>query len=78
VETGAPIIPVSLKGTREFLPDGAFLPRPSDVTITLSVPVFPRAVSGDASMGGADWHELIRLRDSVRESVAKNSGEAMS
>ena len=25
-----------------------------------------------------DWHELIRLRDSVRESVAKNSGEGMS
>jgi fatty-acyl-CoA synthase len=78
VETGAPIIPVSLRGTRTILPDGAFLPRPSDVTITLSAPIFPRAVSGDAGAGGADWHELIRLRDSVRESVAKNSGEAMS
>ena len=78
VETGAPIIPVSLRGTREFLPDGAFLPRPSEVTITLSAPIFPRATSGDAAAGGADWHELIRLRDSVRESVAKNSGEVMS
>jgi acyl carrier protein len=78
VETGAPIIPVSLRGAREFLPDGAFLPRPSDVTITLSAPIFPCVVSGDAVAGGADWHELIRLRDSVRESVTKNSGEAMS
>jgi fatty-acyl-CoA synthase len=78
VETGAPIIPVSLRGTRTILPDGAFLPRPSDVTITLSPPIFPRVVSGDAAAGGADWHELIRLRDSVRESVAKNSGEVMS
>jgi len=78
VETGAPIIPVSLRGTREFLPDGAFLPRPSDVSITLSAPIFPRATSGDAGAGGADWHELIRLRDSVREAVAKNSGESMS
>jgi len=78
VETGAPIIPVSLIGTRTILPDGAFLPRPSDVTITLSPPIFPRVVSGDAAVGGADWHELIRLRDSVRESVTKNSGEAMS
>lgn len=74
VETGAPIIPVSLKGTREFLPDGSILPRPSEVTITLSAPIFPRAKSD----GAADWHELIRLRDSVREAVAKNSGEAMS
>jgi 1-acyl-sn-glycerol-3-phosphate acyltransferase len=78
VETGVPIIPVSLRGTREFLPDGAFLPRPSEVTITLSPPIFPRTISGEASAGGADWRELIRLRDSVRESVAKNSGEAMS
>jgi fatty-acyl-CoA synthase len=78
VETGAPIIPVSLRGTREFLPDGALLPRPSDVTITLSPPVFPRVMSGDAAAAGADWHELVRLRDSVRESVVKNSGEAMS
>jgi 1-acyl-sn-glycerol-3-phosphate acyltransferase len=78
VDTGVPIIPVSLRGTREFLPDGAFLPRPSNVTITLSAPIFPRMVSGDAAAGGADWHELIRLRDSVRELVAKNSGEAMS
>jgi 1-acyl-sn-glycerol-3-phosphate acyltransferase len=77
VETGAPIIPVSLRGTREFLPDGVLLPRPSDVTITLSPPIFPRATSGDAA-SGADWHELIRLRDSVREAVAKNSGEAIS
>src|ERR1700722_19929613 len=78
VETGVPIIPVSLRGTRKILPDGAILPRPSDVTITLSSPIFPLARSGDAGTGGADWHELIRLRDSVRESVAKNSGEAMS
>ena len=78
VETGTPIIPVSLRGPRTILPDGAFLPRPSDVTITLSAPIFPRAVSGDAGAGGADWRELIRLRDSVRESVARNSGEAMS
>ncbi len=78
VETGAPIIPVSLRGTREFLPDGALLPRPSDVNITLSPPIFPRLRSGDAAASGADWHELIRLRDSVRNAVAKNSGEQMS
>jgi 1-acyl-sn-glycerol-3-phosphate acyltransferase len=78
VETGVPIIPVSLRGTRKILPDGAILPRPSDVTITLSSPIFPLARSGDAGAGGADWHELIRLRDTVRELVAKNSGETMS
>ena len=73
VETGAPIIPVSLRGTREFLPDGSWLPQPADVTITLSAPIVPRVASGDA----ADWHELIRLRDETREAVARNSGEAV-
>jgi 1-acyl-sn-glycerol-3-phosphate acyltransferase len=78
VETGAPIIPVSLKGTREFLPDGAFLPRPSKVTITLSAPIYPRAIGeGDGEVGGADWHELIRLRDSTRDAVVKSSGESV-
>jgi 1-acyl-sn-glycerol-3-phosphate acyltransferase len=71
VETGAPVIPVSLRGTREFLRDGAFLPRPSDVTITLSAPIFPRVKDG------GDWHELIRIRDGAREAVAKYSGEEL-
>jgi 1-acyl-sn-glycerol-3-phosphate acyltransferase len=73
VETGAPIIPVSLSGTREFLPDGSYLPRQADVTITLSPPIFPRTGNGTA----ADWHELIRLRDSTREAVVEHSGEAV-
>ena len=42
VETGAPIIPVSLRGTREFLPDGKIFPRPSNITITLSAPIIPQ------------------------------------
>src|SRR5208282_4037815 len=41
VTTGAPVIPVSLQGTRRFLRDGTFLPRPTVVTITLSAPIYP-------------------------------------
>src|ERR1700731_3167333 len=41
VATGAPIIPVSLAGTRRFLRDGTNLPRPTSVTITLSPPIYP-------------------------------------
>src|SRR5205823_8044973 len=33
VATGAPIIPVSLAGTRRFLPDAKYLPRPTSVVI---------------------------------------------
>src|SRR5260370_24036781 len=39
--TGAPVIPVSLKGTPRVLRDGAILPRPTSVPITLSPPLSP-------------------------------------
>jgi 1-acyl-sn-glycerol-3-phosphate acyltransferase len=77
LETGTPIIPVSLCGTRDFLPDMAYLPRPSSVTITLSPPIFPRVMRGENAAEGADWHELIRLRDATREAVSRESGEPL-
>jgi fatty-acyl-CoA synthase len=78
VATGAPIIPVSLAGTRRFLRDGTYLPRPSSVTLTLSPPILPK--SAGAKHDGtesSDWHELIRLRDATREAIARHAGEPL-
>src|SRR6266403_5757240 len=62
--TGAPIIPVSLAGTRKFLRDGTYLPRPTSVTITLSPPIYPNTTAGSNNLAdSSEWHELIRLRD---------------
>src|SRR6201998_1160316 len=73
VATGAPVIPVSLKGTRRFLRDGTILPRPTSVTITLSPPIHPsRELRSD------DPHqlqEIVRLRDLARGAIGKYSGE---
>jgi 1-acyl-sn-glycerol-3-phosphate acyltransferase len=76
VATGAPVIPVSLAGTRRFLRDGTYLPRPTRVTITLSAPIYPNSfrTTEHASQTG-NWHELVRLRDAARETIARNSGE---
>jgi fatty-acyl-CoA synthase len=76
VTTGAPIIPVSLAGTRKFLRDGTYLPRPTDVTITLHAPIYPQT-TGSASEHpeSSGWHELIRLRDATREAIGRDSGE---
>jgi 1-acyl-sn-glycerol-3-phosphate acyltransferase len=74
VDTGAPIIPVSLAGTRNFLRDGTYLPRPQDVTITLSPPIYPKAALAN-SAESSDWHELVRLRDAAREAIVRYSGE---
>ena len=79
VATGAPIIPVSLAGTRKFLRDGTILPRHTSVTITLSPPIYPNAVANSSgnSTSSSDWHELIRLRDATREAIVRHSGESL-
>jgi 1-acyl-sn-glycerol-3-phosphate acyltransferase len=78
VATGAPIIPVSLAGTRRLLRDGTYLPRPTSVTITLSPPIYPNTVeSTNNSAESSDWHELIRLRDATRAAVVRHAGEAL-
>jgi 1-acyl-sn-glycerol-3-phosphate acyltransferase len=75
VATDAPVIPVSLKGTRRFLRDGTILPRPTAVTITLSPPIYP-AREFPAS-DPRHLQEIVRLRDLAREAIARYSGEPM-
>ena len=74
VDTGAPLIPVSLAGTRDFLRDGKLLPTPSDITITLSPPIYPQRAGKSQT---ENWQELVRLRDASREAIAKHSGEPL-
>jgi len=78
VTTGAPIIPVSLAGTRQFLRDGTYVPRPTNVTITLSPPIYPSAsVNTSNSADSSHWHELVRLRDATRAAIVRYSGEPL-
>jgi 1-acyl-sn-glycerol-3-phosphate acyltransferase len=77
VAAGVPIIPVSLAGTRKFLRDRTYLPRPTSVTITLSAPIYPRVEAAQANGGDSDWHELIRLRDQTRAAIARHVPEPL-
>jgi 1-acyl-sn-glycerol-3-phosphate acyltransferase len=78
VAIGAPIIPVSLAGTRRFFRDGTYLPRPTSVTITLSPPIYPvTAANTSDSADSAGWHELIRLRDAARAAIVRHAGEPL-
>jgi 1-acyl-sn-glycerol-3-phosphate acyltransferase len=78
VTTGVPIVPVSLAGTRKFLRDGTYLPRPASVTITLSPPIYPHRPGNTAdSSESSDWHELIRLRDETRAAIARHVPEPL-
>jgi 1-acyl-sn-glycerol-3-phosphate acyltransferase len=71
--TGAPLIPVSLAGTRRFMRDGTILPRPTKVTITISAPIYPQPANGRDN----ELKEMVRLRDLTRDLVARHSGEAL-
>ena len=75
VATGTPVVPVSLAGTRRFLRDRTYLPRPTSVTITLSPPIYPAG----AVPAGDPRHlqEIVRLRDLSREAIARHSGEPL-
>ena len=78
VDTGAPLVPISLAGTRKGLRDGTFLPRPTSITITVHPPIYPKARSnGDNEDDSSEWQELIRLRDLTREAIARDSGEPL-
>jgi fatty-acyl-CoA synthase len=73
VATGTPVVPVSLAGTRKFLRDRTFLPRPTSVTITLSPPIYPEKAGNDPE----HLQEIVRLRDLAREAIARHSGEPL-
>ena len=65
-----PVVPVALDGIRRVLRDGAWLPRPARITVTICPPVVPQS---DA----ADWHEIVRVRDAAREAIARYAGEPL-
>jgi 1-acyl-sn-glycerol-3-phosphate acyltransferase len=71
VDAQRPICAVSVRGARQILRDKTLLPRPGHVTLTFSAPIAPNPAAGD------DWHEIVRLRDETRDTIALNSGEAL-
>ena len=66
VEAGRPVIPIGLRGTRDVLPDGIWVPRRGPITVAIGPPATPEA-------GG--WQEMVRLRDLTRAEIARLTGE---
>ncbi|MFO1434299.1 MAG: AMP-binding protein [Candidatus Competibacteraceae bacterium] len=66
VQTGTPVVPVALQGTRNLLPAGSWLPRRTALSIHLGVPLRP---------SGNDWTAAVKLRDAARAEILRHSGE---
>ncbi len=71
VDTQRPICPVACRGARNILRDQTRLPRPGTVTVTFGPLVIPDPAAGN------DWHEIVRLRDTTREIIARGAGEPL-
>ena len=69
VETGKPVVPVAIRGARQVLPDGTWWFRRGPIDVTVGEPL----LSQDHG-----WPEMVRLRDTVREIIARGSGEAQA
>jgi 1-acyl-sn-glycerol-3-phosphate acyltransferase len=66
VDTGRPIVPIALRGTRRVLPDGTWLFRRGPIDVMISAPLVPAAQG---------WPEMVRLRDEARSIIAHGCGE---
>jgi 1-acyl-sn-glycerol-3-phosphate acyltransferase len=68
VDAGRPVVPITLRGTRDVLPDGAWLLRRRPIEVTIGAPLVP-AANG--------WSEMVRLRDLARAEIARGAGEPL-
>ncbi len=64
--TGAPVIPITLVGTRTILRDESRFPRYAKVSIHIGKPIHP---------AGDDWKAAIELRDCARTEILKQLSE---
>lgn len=65
-ETKTPICPIAMQGTRAILRGEEWLMKPHYIKVTVLDPIMPQ---------GDDWQEISRLKNSVREEIAKHCGE---
>lgn len=66
IDTQTPIVPIAISGTRKLLRSYSWLLTPSKLNVTINPPVKPKS---------QQWSELIRVRNEVRKTIARDCGE---
>ncbi|MGP8307890.1 AMP-binding protein [Vibrio sp. YIC-376] len=64
--SGVPIVPITLCGTRSKLRGNSLFPRRGDISVTISQPLCPQ---------GNDWNAAIELREQSRAEILSHCGE---
>jgi fatty-acyl-CoA synthase len=65
-ETGVPVVPLALRGTRRVLRDGSWWPRPGAVHLF---------VGESLRSDGTEWRSMVDLRDRTAAAIAGKTGE---
>ena len=65
-QSGVPLVPVTLRGTRSVLRDGSWFARRGTIVVTISAPLAPQ---------GSDWNAAVALRDAARAQILRHCGE---
>jgi 1-acyl-sn-glycerol-3-phosphate acyltransferase len=65
-ETGAPLVPMAIRGTRRALRDGMWLPRRARLELEVLDPIPPE---------GQGMAEMVRLRDAAADAIASKIDE---
>lgn len=66
VETGVPIVPMALTGTRHVLRSGRLIPSPGRIHLWVGRQVAPE---------GSGWHAIVSLRDRAAAEIAAHCAE---
>lgn len=65
-ETGAPVVPVAVRGLRTMLRGDSWFPRAAQAALRVGAPATPDAQS---------WKAAVRLRDATRAELLRHTGE---
>ena len=65
-QAGAPVVPVTIRGTRSILRAGSWFPRRGRLEVIVEPPISP---------DGEDWAAAVRLRDAARAAILRHCGE---
>jgi len=65
-EAAAPVVPVTIRGTRSILRADSWFPHAGAVSVLVAEPVMPE---------GADWDAAVKLRDTARAAILHHVAE---
>jgi len=72
-ETGIPIVPIAIRGTRSILRSGSWFPHHGSIHLEAGEPISPDTFKENRDIDS--WSLAIKLRDRSREFILRHCGE---